>query len=97
MTTITNKSTAYTFIRTLEGYAKRSKHITMVHKYVGCELCAVQVNITKDTKATRAMVEYIASVLPYAEVEDTGSTWYKSYAEEPVEDVWMGQCCVSRH
>lgn len=97
MTTIINKATARTFIRTIEDYAKRSKHITVVHKYIGWHLCGMQVNITKDTKVTREMVDYIASVLPYAEVEDNGTVWYKSHEEEPAEDVWEGQCCVSRH
>ena len=98
-TTIINKTTARTFINTLEAYAKRSKYITIVHKYIGWHLCGVQVNVTKENKVVREMVQYIASVLPYKEEEDmtNGAIWYKSHAEEQEEDVWEAQCCVSHY
>lgn len=95
--TITNKTTARNFIATLEGYAKRSKNITIVHKYIGWHLCGVQVNVKKESKVSREMVEYIAKVLPYVEEEqDTTNpaTLYKSHEEDQAEDVWEGQCCV---
>lgn len=100
MTTIKNRTCANTFVKTIESFAKRSKYITIRHKYVGYDFCGVQVNVTKKNRVVREMMDYMASLLPVVEEEDLHvltATWYKSHAEGQTEDGYVVQCCVSYH
>jgi hypothetical protein len=88
------RKTCKDIIATLEQFAKRSEHITIRHKYCGLEFCQVQMNVSKNTKVVKEMVEYLKSRLAYHEVE-YGAEWFKTSENCEFEDGgWCASVCV---
>jgi hypothetical protein len=77
-------------ISAIEGFAKRSKLITIVYNRSFWGRVCMQINISKYNKVVSEMVEYIKTFCDYVEEENNGSMWLRNYDDlaEEDEDVW---------
>lgn len=78
-------------ISAIEGFAKRSKLITIAHNRRLWGRVYLQINISKYNKVVNEMVEYLKTFCNYVEEESNGSMWLHNYdylAEDEDADVW---------
>ena len=87
-------------IRTIEGFAKRSKLITIVHNKRVWGRVYMQINISKYNKIVNEMVEYLKTLCNYVEEENDGSIWLHNYdylIDDEDADVWALEYAVCVH
>ena len=85
----------------LQKFAKRSKNITYDGADTFYGFCRIDVIVNKDSKVVREMMEYLKSICPFYDINDTDSSWFYSYDNtrfrDDEEDEWEVQfeICVS--
>lgn len=85
----------------LQKFAKRSKYITYDGADTFYGFCRIDVIVNKDGKVVREMMEYLKSICPFYDIEDTDSSWFYNYDNtrfrDDEEDEWEVQfeICVS--
>lgn len=87
-------------ISAIEGFAKRSKLITIVYNRRLWGRVCMQVNINKYNKVVNEMVEYIKTFCDYVEEENNGSMWLRNYddlVEDEDADVWVLEYEICLH
>ena len=86
-------------ISAIEGFAKRSKLITIVYNRSFWGRVCMQININKYNKVVDEMVEYIKTFCNYVEEENNGSMWLRNYDDlaEEDEDVWVLEYEICLH
>ena len=88
-------------ILALRNFAKRSKYITYYGEDSFYGWCRIDVIVNKDGKVVREMMEYLKSICPFYDIEDTDSSWFYNYDNtrfrDDEEDEWEVQfeICVS--
>ena len=84
----------------LEKFEKRSKAITVVHKFEIYNRYYTQINITKQNKVINEMVEYIKRFCNIVDVDADGTMWLKNYddlADENTDDYSQPEYDVCIH
>ena len=87
-------------ISAIEGFAKRSKLITIVYNRSFWGRVCIRININKYNKVVNEMVEYIKTFCNYVEEEDNGSMWLRNYddlAENENADEWALEYEICLH
>ena len=87
-------------ISTIEGFAKRSKLITIVYNRTLWGRVSMQININKYNKVVNEMVEYLKTFCNYVEEENDGSMWLHNYdylVEDEDADVWAVEYAICVH
>ena len=63
----------------IEKFEKRSKAITVIHKFELCNRYYIQINITKQNKVVNEMIEYIKGLCDITYTDPDGTMWLKNY------------------
>ena len=71
----------------IEEFAKRSKHITLTHKYSFYEDFRLDIDVTGNSKVTVEMMDYIKSLCTFVEDDDgDGTVWFRNYDDLAFEE-----------
>ena len=70
----------------IEKFEKRSKAITVVHKFEIYNRYYTQINITKQNKVVNEMIEYIKGFCDVVEIDTDGTVWLRNYDDLADED-----------
>ncbi len=70
----------------IEEFAKRSKHITLTHKYSFYEHFRLDVDVTGNSKVTVEMTDYIKSLCSFIEDDGDGVVWFRNYDDCAIEE-----------
>lgn len=86
----------------LQKFAKRSKHIIYDGADTFYGFCRIDVIVNKDGKVVREMMEYLKSICPFYNINESSSAWFHNYDDTIIryadeEDEWEVQfeICVS--
>ena len=89
-------------ILALRNFAKRSKYITYYGEDSFYGFCRIDVIVNKDSKVVREMMEYLKSICPFYDINESSSAWFHNYNDTIIryadeEDEWEVQfeICVS--
>jgi hypothetical protein len=89
-----------TFKAEIEKFEKRSKAITVIHKFEFYNRYYTQINITKQNKVVNEMIEYIKELCDITYTDPDGTMWLKNYddlADVDTEDYSQPEYDVCIH
>ena len=83
---IETKKVLRRFAKEIQGFEKRSKLIKVVYGREIANCYHTQINVAKENKLVKEMINYIKSVCQFEELEENGTMWLHNYDSYVIEE-----------